>query len=97
MKYVLHHNDCDGYGAAWAAFKALGKNNVQYFPIDYGWTLPEMEDGSDVYILDFSISKDELDALASRMNFVQILDHHKSAYESIGNHPNSSIFRSQVF
>jgi oligoribonuclease NrnB/cAMP/cGMP phosphodiesterase (DHH superfamily) len=90
MKYVLHHNDCDGYGAAWAAYKAMGKpDGIQYHPVDYGWKLPEMEDGSDVYILDFSLSKDELDALVSRMNFVQILDHHKSAFESIGNHPNA--------
>lgn len=89
MVYVLHHNDADGYGAAWAAYKAMGNHYVEYHPVDYGWKLPEMEDDSDVYILDFSLSLDELNSLVARMNYVQILDHHKSAYESLGDHPNA--------
>jgi len=87
MNYILHHNDADGYGAAWAAYKFFGTVDTEYHPVDYGWSLPEMIDGSDVYILDFSISWQELDALVARMNVVKVLDHHKSAFESIGNHP----------
>lgn len=89
MNYILHHNDADGFGAGWAAFKHFGTKNTEYYPVDYGWTLPEMKDGSHVYILDFSVSKEELDSLVARMEFVIVLDHHKSAFEAIGNHPNS--------
>lgn len=87
--YILHHNDADGFGAAYSAYMKFGKENVEYIPIDYGWAFPILEDGSDVYILDFSISRSELDALVARMNFVLILDHHKSAAEKLEGHPNT--------
>lgn len=87
--YILHHNDADGFGAAYSAYMKFGKENVEYIPIDYGWQFPVLEDGSDVYILDFSISRSELDSLVARMNFVLILDHHKSAAEKLEGHPNT--------
>lgn len=87
--YILHHNDADGFGAAYSAWKKFGFKDTHYLPIDYGWTFPDLEDGSDVFILDFSIPRELLDALAARMNSVQILDHHKSAMLKLGNHPNA--------
>jgi oligoribonuclease NrnB/cAMP/cGMP phosphodiesterase (DHH superfamily) len=41
--------------------------------------LPETLNGGDVYIVDFSFSKDEMIELANRMNSVTVLDHHKTA------------------
>lgn len=86
--YILHHNDADGFGAAYSAYLKF-KDAAEYFPIDYGWEFPKLDDGSNVYILDFSIPREDLDKLVSRMNFVLILDHHKSAYENLAGHPNT--------
>lgn len=86
MRYVLHHNDADGFGAAYSAYLKFGRLETTYIPIDYGWPFPNLIDGSEVYILDFSIPRDLLDSLCSRMSKVQILDHHKSAREKLGDH-----------
>lgn len=85
--YIIHHNDADGFGAAWSAYLKFGEN-AEYFPINYGWVFPKLDNNSDVYILDFSISREHLDELVSRMNSVLILDHHKSALENLNGHPN---------
>lgn len=87
--YVLHHNDPDGFGAAYAAFKALGAENVEYIPVDYGRPRPELEDGSHVYILDFSYPRADLDRLVERMQSVLVIDHHKSAMLDLEGHPNA--------
>lgn len=37
MIYVLYHDKCyDGFGAAFAAWKKLGENEVKYMPASYG-------------------------------------------------------------
>lgn len=87
--YVLHHNDPDGFGAAYAAFKALGSENVEYIPVDYGRPRPELDDGSHVYILDFSYPRADLDRLVARMQSVLVIDHHKSAMLDLEGHPNA--------
>lgn len=39
--YVLYHANCpDGFGAAWAAWMALGSADVNYLPCAYGRPLP---------------------------------------------------------
>lgn len=85
--YVLHHNDPDGFGAAYAAFKALGSKNVEYIPVDYGRPRPELEDGSNIFILDFSYPRADLDRLVERMQSVLVIDHHKSAMLDLEGHP----------
>src|SRR5574343_225105 len=87
--YILHHNDPDGFGAAYATWMKFGFNNVEYFSVDYGQVMPVLEDGSDVYILDFSYSRAIIDGLVARMNSVLVIDHHKSAYEALHDHPNA--------
>ena len=91
--YILHHDDSDGYCAA-AAFKYFGEkyfNDVEYHAVDYGRKLPIMEDNSTVYILDYSISLEELNALVERMDNVLILDHHASALKRLLGHENAYI------
>lgn len=88
-RYVLHHNDADGFGAAYAAYIKLGRNNVEYIAVDYGEPMPTLDNNSIVYILDFSYSRVILDELVSRMQFVLIIDHHKSAQENLKDHPNA--------
>lgn len=78
--YVLYHSNCyDGLGAAYAAWKRLGDKGVEYIPVGYGKEPPEMEPGSAVYILDMSYSPETIAEMASKHEFITLLDHHKSA------------------
>ena len=79
---MLYHSDKDGQGAAFAAWKKLG-DDVTYISVDYKQPVPEMEDGSNVYIVDFSYDKDILKTMSERMEKVVVIDHHKSAIEDL--------------
>jgi oligoribonuclease NrnB/cAMP/cGMP phosphodiesterase (DHH superfamily) len=81
--YVVHHDPCpDGMAAAWVARKALSElrvKEVEFIPMSYTDTLPQLESGSDVYFLDFTLKRAAMIELAREMSQVVILDHHKSA------------------
>lgn len=81
--YVLYHGNCyDGFAAAYAAWLKLG-GEATYIPVTHGMPVPEIPDGSVVYILDFSYDRQTLIALADRMNHVEVIDHHKTAEEAL--------------
>lgn len=83
---VIYHDNCaDGFGAAFAAWLKFG-DEAEYVPFKYGqplseyfsgWFLPER----DIYILDFSFSKEVMDQLFKLAKKVVWLDHHKTAFE----------------
>jgi hypothetical protein len=76
---VLYHADClDGFGAAWAAWKALGAS-ARYQPVRHGEPPPDLPPGSRIYILDFCYAPELLIAMAAQSEQVVILDHHISA------------------
>jgi uncharacterized protein len=86
---VIYHDNCtDGFGAAFAARTALG-NNAEYEPMSYNQhdDVPTYLDtkygGLDrvIYILDFSIPKDQTMRLISESKRLVWLDHHKTAFE----------------
>lgn len=86
---VIYHADCtDGYGAAFAAWMKLG-DAAEYRPTNYneGWAWAIYnEDGTafdnrDVYILDFSFSRQGMDYIFANAKRVVWLDHHKTAFE----------------
>lgn len=82
--YVLYHDNCnDGFGAAWASWLTLGDEDVTYVPVQYGRPLPEIRDGSTVYIVDFSYDRETLIALSQRSKRVTVLDHHRTAKEAL--------------
>ena len=88
--YVIYHDQCpDGFGAAWAAFQALGYTTgngspVHYIPSKYGQRPPEMDPEGMVYILDFSYNLETMSKLWHRHGGrVALLDHHKSATEEL--------------
>lgn len=83
MKYVLYHSKCyDGFGAAYAAWKALG-DSAKYIAVGYGYPPPEMPEATDIFIVDFSYPKSVLLDLAKTAHVV-LLDHHKTAEAELG-------------
>lgn len=80
---VLFHENCtDGSGAALAAFLKFRENAI-YIPVNYNKPLPEIESGSNIFILDFSYPKETLISLNDRSNSLIVLDHHKTAMDQL--------------
>jgi oligoribonuclease NrnB/cAMP/cGMP phosphodiesterase (DHH superfamily) len=85
--YVLYHHFCsDGSGAKYAAWKKFG-DQATYLGVNYGQAMPEIEDGCEVYIADFSYPKAQLRALAARSSKLVVLDHHRTAQEDLEGEP----------
>lgn len=81
--YVLYHASCaDGFGAAWAASRALPAGTL-FLPVQYGQPLPDIPDGADVCILDFSYDRATLVDLNERAHSLLVLDHHATAAKAL--------------
>lgn len=76
---VIYHASCaDGFGAAYAAWKKFG-NKAKYIPMNYNRDMKELKEPTELYILDFSFSKDVLLGLEAAGHKILVLDHHKTA------------------
>lgn len=92
MTVVVFHGNCyDGFGAAWAASKFLGRSeHVKYISAAYDkGPPPEVFDAEQVYILDYCYKPDEMIAIAQKTK-VLVLDHHHTAVQRMTGvtHPN---------
>jgi oligoribonuclease NrnB/cAMP/cGMP phosphodiesterase (DHH superfamily) len=79
----LHHNDADGRACGAIVRRALGEQ-VSLYEMDYGDSLPLdlIVVADHILIVDFSLSKEEMEALAAYHQFTWI-DHHKSALDEL--------------
>ncbi len=84
---VMYHADClDGFGAAYAAWKALGEEDTEYRPIQYGQDVPCIMAevvGSTIYFVDFCPSKEVLQVCCQSAAKVVVIDHHKTAIDML--------------
>jgi len=81
--YVLYHKNCaDGTASALAAYQYFG-DSAKYIPVQYQEDPPEIEEGSTVYLVDFSYPREILDSLTDDFREVIVLDHHKTAKEEL--------------
>ncbi len=81
--YTLYHNNClDGFGSALAAYLKFGDKSA-YIGVKHQQDQPEMEPGSEVYILDFSYPRSVMEELLVRHTKVITLDHHKTAQAAL--------------
>ena len=79
----IYHGGCaDGFGAAWAVYKALGPENVEFYPAVYQDSPPDVA-GRDVIMVDFSYKRPVLEAIIAQARKVCVLDHHKTAEEDL--------------
>ncbi|PKL74249.1 MAG: hypothetical protein CVV27_21475 [Candidatus Melainabacteria bacterium HGW-Melainabacteria-1] len=77
-RYILYHGGCpDGFGSAYAAWKKFGPE-AEYLPVKHGQPLPELLDGSEVWIIDFAYARQILIELSQRVS-LKVLDHHRTA------------------
>ena len=84
---VLYHGNCpDGFGGAWAAWRALS-DSASYYPVSHGDPPPSLPSDADVVLVDFAYHRDQILALQSSVRSLTILDHHKSAQETLGDLP----------
>ncbi len=85
----IYHNHCtDGFAAALAVRTALGKDNVEFFPGQYGKDAPDVV-GRDVVMVDFSYKRDTILSMAKDAYSILIIDHHKSAKENLVDLPDN--------
>ena len=85
MIYVLYHANCfDGHSAAWAAWTKFG-DEAKYIPCSHGNSFPELDlkPEDKIYILDFSFKREILVELQSKVVFLMVIDHHKTAQEDL--------------
>lgn len=83
---VIYHAGCkDGFGSAWVLHNYFGEGNVtpNFHPGVYGEPPPNVE-GRDVYILDFSYSREVMTDIIDKCQTLLLLDHHKTAAEALG-------------
>lgn len=81
---VLHHNDADGFGAAFSIWKALNTTcELLFIKVQYGQEPPYEElrnfEPGEVYIVDFSYDFNTSIELWSEFKNLFIADHHKTA------------------
>jgi len=76
---VIYHKGCaDGFGAAWAVYRAIGMDAVEYYPGIYNDDPPDVTEKK-VIMVDFSYKYDVLLEMAEKATQLTIIDHHESA------------------
>lgn len=77
---VLYHKNCssgDGFGAAWVAWKKFG-NSAEYIGINHQDFFPKLLKNKEVYMVDISYEKPNMQILLKTCKKVVVLDHHES-------------------
>lgn len=82
---IMYHAFCtDGFGAAYSAWKKFG-NHATYIARsrDEAFFNPEILRGKEVYVVDYSFSREEMKACEQVASSFVVIDHHKSAEEDV--------------
>jgi oligoribonuclease NrnB/cAMP/cGMP phosphodiesterase (DHH superfamily) len=80
---IMYHGNCpDGFGGAYAAWKKYG-DAAEYIPLSRGEEAPEGIDGAEVYLIDFTYTRDIMDDIVARAASVVVLDHHDGVREIV--------------
>ncbi len=83
---IYHGNCADGFGAAWVVRKALGEEDVEFYPGVYQTAPPDVTE-RDVIMVDFSYKQKTPDEMSQCAKATLILDHHKTAVEDLSDVP----------
>lgn len=88
---IMYHANCpDGWASAYITARATKAKETDLFPASYDHytgplakMLTEVNDETDVFIVDFSLPQDELLNLAKLAKNVVVFDHHESARDKL--------------
>jgi oligoribonuclease NrnB/cAMP/cGMP phosphodiesterase (DHH superfamily) len=85
MIRVWYHANClDGFGAAWCLWKSHQAGEmggpIDFQPVSYGDPVPEHDPGDQIWIVDFSWKRLEMELLLRMKSNsgVTVIDHHKT-------------------
>jgi len=96
LKIFSHKHCADGVAAAavvdyWyrKIEKACSLDDIEHIPILYNETFPidDIKKDEVVFIVDFSLQVEDMEALLEKTSKVRWIDHHKSAIEKYDDHP----------
>lgn len=80
---VIYHDQCrDGFGAAYAAWKKFG-DKASYIPRKTQEPVLQGLTGKEIYIVDYSYNRSDLDMLSATNRSVIVIDHHETARETV--------------
>ncbi|HEX9804355.1 MAG TPA: DHH family phosphoesterase, partial [Candidatus Dojkabacteria bacterium] len=85
--HVIHHNDLDGFCSAFIFYRMFPK--AKFYMRDYSDPVPVIKAESErdkIYIVDLSFDRKVMENW-NNLFHVQLLDHHKSAQEKLGDLP----------
>jgi nanoRNase/pAp phosphatase (c-di-AMP/oligoRNAs hydrolase) len=86
---VIYHAQCrDGFGAAYAAWTVFG-DDATYILVKTQDVPPEGLINKELYIVDYSYSKEILDELVAANKKVVVIDHHETARAAVTNFPDN--------
>ena len=84
--FVLYHDDPDGWCSMYAAWVKL-KDLATYIKVQYNKPFPisdsDLIKSTDVYILDFSYSREILDSVNEKVGLLRVIDHHETAAKDL--------------
>lgn len=80
---VLYDGDPDGLTAAFAAWLRFG-DEARYIAVARNEVPPPLPGCVALYICDFNYPREQMLALAQQVPFIQLLDHHKTAQDELG-------------
>lgn len=84
---IIYHADCpDGFGAAFAAWKKFG-DSASYLPWSKHHEVPDGIVNKELYIVDWSYSKEILEELIATNTSVVVIDHHQTAKAAVESFP----------
>lgn len=95
---IIYHKNCiDGTMSAflmgmYLENKGISNSEIDYYPMHYGDKLPEFKSTCNhVYVVDFSLSVEDLNSINAKAINYNIYDHHESANELYKSYPHSKI------
>jgi len=78
---------CKGFDTLWD-----GKTQLTFSGVNYDGTVPEVPDGWQIIIVDFSWGRDVLLAWLERMKNLVVIDHHKTAKDALSGCRDFAVF-----
>jgi len=86
-KVVLFHENCsDGFSGAWVARRKFG-NDASYVGVSDHHAFPEGLEDKEVYLIDFSYTKEATEELLKIVKSLTIIDHHVSVEDVVKSVP----------